>query len=215
MRAQILLGCLAWLSVGAVTGCFAVDYRYHVVDDSSPGGESAGGSGVGGAASSGGPGSSGAAPGSNVAVSASSVAASASSVAAGSSGSGGSSSDPCLANPITLTPPGGSYDGILGVGEDYLEPSCGSKGKPEVIFAVTPTVTGNLSMKLTPALGQDTTFFARTGCGAVPTGQQLTCTASGGGLPLALSFLVVSGETYYVVVDGDPQGFTLDLTLVE
>ncbi len=71
----------------------------------------------------------------------------------------------------------------------------------DVVYAVTPGASGTLTAELSPTAPFDGVLFARSG--ACTTGPQVACSASAGAAGAEkVSFAVIAGTTYSVVVDG-------------
>lgn len=79
--------------------------------------------------------------------------------------------------------------------------SCGGGASPEVVYAVTPDATGQLTVSIQGVGGTDPVLYVRSGdCAA---GAELACadsTAAGG--TETVTFAVTAGTTYWVFADG-------------
>jgi hypothetical protein len=98
-------------------------------------------------------------------------------------------------------------------------PSCisGSSGAPELVYAYTPTASGNLTVTLTsdPSTTPDLGFEVLTTCDD-PSSQVACEDSHTGSTPETGTFAVTANTTYYIIVDGyygDEGAFTLDLQL--
>jgi cysteine-rich repeat protein len=79
--------------------------------------------------------------------------------------------------------------------------ACAVATSRERVYAIIPTGSGKLTVKMTGGAGMDPTLYARdTDCA---TGKQLACgETTGAGGTETLSFNVLTGKTYYVFADG-------------
>jgi cysteine-rich repeat protein len=115
--------------------------------------------------------------------------------------------DTCPGLPIGLAPPGITIAGNLAGAHDDLAPGCG-QSQIDVIYEVTPTVSGTLVATLTGAY--EKSLSLRSSCGTGPTAE-LVCNNGAG--DLAVSRWVYAGVKYHVVVDAAAGLFTLHLDL--
>lgn len=106
-------------------------------------------------------------------------------------------------------------DSNLLAGAAYTASGCSPKGSgPSAIYALTPTVSGNLSVNLL-ANFEDAVLFVRRECSDAAS--QYDCNVGTAALtPLTMSVPVTAEETLYVFVDGEEAKlglFTLEATL--
>lgn len=79
--------------------------------------------------------------------------------------------------------------------------ACAVGTSRERVYAIIPTGSGKLTVKMTGGAGMDPTLYARDA--ACATGNQLACgETTGAGGTETLSFNVLTGKTYYVFADG-------------
>jgi len=115
--------------------------------------------------------------------------------------------DACPGTTITLAPPALVIVDTLAGKSGDLTPSCGTNGA-DVIYAVTPTVSGTLTATLSGDFDKSLSIRARCGDGLT---SEITCAT--GSSDVARGIWVHAGVTYYVVVDGSPSKFSLLLGL--
>ncbi|MEP7126409.1 MAG: lectin-like protein [Byssovorax sp.] len=115
--------------------------------------------------------------------------------------------DTCPGLGITLAPPGLTIHGTLTGAHDDLAPSCG-KNHLDVVYAITPTVSGTLVATLTGDFEKSLSLRSR--CADGPNAE-LACN-NGAGV-VAVTRWVYAGVTYPVVVDAKAALFTLELSL--
>lgn len=115
--------------------------------------------------------------------------------------------DTCPGLPIPLAPPGLTLAGTLVGAHDELKPSCGPNGA-DVIYEVTPTVSGTLKITLTGAY--DKSVSVRSSCLDSKTAE-ISCDAGQGAL--VERRWVYANVKYYVVVDAGAEAFSLRLDL--
>ncbi len=113
--------------------------------------------------------------------------------------------DKCPGEPVSLAPGKPvTVTGDTGLAKPDLvgdAPCDKTNSTSDVVYAVTPTASGKVTATLTPKAGFDGVLYARSG--ACTTGPQITCSqASAAGGVEAVTFDVVAGKTYSVVVDG-------------
>jgi cysteine-rich repeat protein len=116
--------------------------------------------------------------------------------------------DVCPGTAVTLAPSTLVLNDTLAVRADDLTPGCAGPGFADVIYAVTPTASGTLTATAKGAF--DKSVSIRASCPGGPTAE-LRCDQGNGDQTVTL--WVHAGVTYYVVVDGDPLAFTLELSL--
>jgi hypothetical protein len=82
--------------------------------------------------------------------------------------------------------------------------ACSTSGTREIVYAVTPSADGMLTVTLDPAF--DAQLYARSGsCTSSTTGTQLGCSDNpGSGTEETIAFAVTGGTTYSVFADGAP-----------
>lgn len=115
--------------------------------------------------------------------------------------------DECPGLPIQLAPPGITIKGTLASAHDDLAPGC-RKNEVDVVYEVTPTTSGTLTVTLTGAF--DKSVAVRSSCSDSKTGE-LACGAGQG--DLTLRKWVYANVKYYVVVDAAAGPFSLHLAL--
>ncbi len=115
--------------------------------------------------------------------------------------------DACPGLAIPLAPPGITLQGTLVGAHDDLVPSCGGN-HADVVYAVTPSVSGTLTATLVGDYAKSLSL--RTRCADSATAD-IGCQA--GSLDLALTRWVYAGVKYSVVVDAGPHPFALHLDL--
>jgi cysteine-rich repeat protein len=121
--------------------------------------------------------------------------------------------DACPGLNFNLSPSGRTIHGHLTGLQDDVHPSCGPQLAPDVIYSFTPTVTGTVSVTLRGAGTFARSLSLRSACPDNGALGELACHESPNGDVLPLLAWVSQGVTYYVIVDGDPDDFTLDFTL--
>ncbi|HVY46907.1 MAG TPA: hypothetical protein VHB21_13560, partial [Minicystis sp.] len=118
---------------------------------------------------------------------------------------GGVPGDTCPGVPIAIAP----GDVITAGGDTSIATAnykgtgaCGASGTKEIVYAVTPSADGTLSVTLTPSF--DAQLYARTGsCTSSTAGEQLGCSdAPGAGAVESLALPVAAGAAVSVFADG-------------
>jgi cysteine-rich repeat protein len=116
--------------------------------------------------------------------------------------------DECPGTAISLPPTALVINGTLVGMTDDITPACGGPGFEDTIYAVTPTTSGTLTATAKGDFNKSVSI--RSSCPGGPTAG-LRCDVGSGDETVAL--WVYANVTYYVVVDGDPSDFTLELVL--
>lgn len=115
--------------------------------------------------------------------------------------------DACPGLPFVLAPPGLTIAGTLMGKSNDLVPGCGTS-LADVIYEVTPTVSGTLAATLSGPY--EKSLSLRSSCGEGPTAE-LACNNGVGSL--AVSRWVHVGVRYYIIVDAAAALFSLRLDL--
>ncbi len=123
---------------------------------------------------------------------------------------GGVPGDTCPGIPIALDP----GDTITAGGDTSIASpnykgtgACSSSGTREIVYAVTPSADGLLTVTMDP--GFDAQLYARSGsCTSSTTGTQVGCSDNpGSGTAETIAFAATAGTTYSVFADGAPNEF--------
>ena len=123
--------------------------------------------------------------------------------------------DACPGLGLTLSPSGQSIHGHLAEQGDDAQPSCGPDRAPDVIYAFTPTVSGTASATLSSTEAFSKSISLRSACPDNGPAAERSCSSNSSGEALSLRAWVLKGVTYYLIIDGEPHDFTLDLSLSE
>lgn len=155
-----------------------------------------GASGSGGVAGSGGAGQGG---GAGVAGAAGGGAGGSSGGAAGSGGAAPVEGDGCPGIPLTVGDTATTAKGDAKPAANDFAPPCGSGDGKDLVYAITATIDGFLSVSVDGATGVDPVLYAQAACG---TGPALDCKdkSFGGGVE-SIGTYVAKGSTTYVTVD--------------
>jgi cysteine-rich repeat protein len=116
--------------------------------------------------------------------------------------------DACPGLAIPLVPPGITIQGTLVGAHDDLVPSCGGANHADVVYEVTPSASGTLTVTLTG--NYEKSLSLRTSCADSATAD-IGCQA--GSIDLVLTRWVYAGVKYPIVVDAGPHPFALHLDL--
>ena len=110
---------------------------------------------------------------------------------------GGAAGYPLANGPVWF---GGNTNGL---GAELVS-SCVANGDSDIVYAITPTVSGTLRATVYPASAWNAQLYVRTACDTTP---DVACAnANPQGRQETVTLSVTAGTTYYVVVDGDTSG---------
>lgn len=123
--------------------------------------------------------------------------------------------DTCPGLALPLGTAGLTLPGDLTGRADDLHPGCGTPDSGDVVYAVTPNVTGTLTVTLSGQGAFHKSLSLRSVCAVDSPVAELDCAANETAEALVLHTWVLKGMTYEVLVDGDPQAFALTLGLSE
>lgn len=122
--------------------------------------------------------------------------------------------DDCPGNPVSLGSMPVVLTGDMTPEADQLHASCepGAGTMKDVVYAVTPTDSGTMTVLLQMASDKTVSVLSRCG-GTLPlSAEEMACAESQNG-DATKQVWVHAGVTYYVVVQGGDQQYTLTLTL--
>lgn len=118
----------------------------------------------------------------------------------------------CPGTSVPLSPPGYIVQSTLLGRTHEREPSCGPANKPDLVYAVTPTVGGTLTATFQGANDKSLSIRSECSSAGLLAATEMLCISGVG--TLSTSLWVHAGVTYYVIVDGDSPDFTLNLALM-